>query len=229
MLIADDERIVREAVAELIDWESMDIQIVGLCRNGLEALDVIMDAAPDIVMTDIKMPGMDGLELIGKIHQIDQRIQFIILSGYQEFEFAKKAMQFGVRHYLLKPINEKQIIDAVQQIKQNFDDLQPPVERLAAQLVHQYGLPCAAITMRRSIHAQHNRIRALLLNQKQAYFSKEYDIHISDRVGSGDSFSGGLIYALLQGFFPSKAVEFAAAACCWAVARAVCAFCSAAW
>ena len=135
MLIADDERIVREAVAELIDWESMDIEIVGLCRNGLEALDVIMDTAPDIVMTDIKMPGMDGLELIGKIHQIDQRIQFIILSGYQEFEFAKKAMQFGVRHYLLKPINEKQIIDAVQQIKQNFDDLQPPVERLAAQLV----------------------------------------------------------------------------------------------
>lgn len=135
MLIADDERIVRESVSELIDWKSMEIQIVGCCKNGLEALDVIMDTAPDIVMTDIKMPGMDGLELIGKIRQIDQRIQFIILSGYQEFEFAKQAMQFGVRHYLLKPISEEQIIEAVQQIKQNFDDLQPPVERLCSQLV----------------------------------------------------------------------------------------------
>ena len=134
-------------------------------------------------------------------------------------EKARKVLEPYMAYLDLLIANEEHIKTLFDIHSENIDPktgelTEAGIEELAAQLVHQYGLPCAAITMRRSIHAQHNRIRALLLNQKQAYFSKEYDIHISDRVGSGDSFSGGLIYALLQGFFPSKAVEFAAAACC---------------
>lgn len=120
MIIADDERIIRETICKLIDWESLGIQIVGLCKNGLEAYDAIIDEYPDIVLTDIKMPGLSGLDLIEKLTQTHERIQFIILSGYGEFEYAKKAMRYGIKHYLLKPCNEQQIITAVEDVKQEL-------------------------------------------------------------------------------------------------------------
>ncbi len=113
LLIADDERIIRESIYELIDWASLDIQITACCKNGLEALNAIIDTAPDIVMTDIRMPGIDGLELIDKIRSLDSHIRFIILTGYPEFEYARRALHYGVQEYLLKPISEEAIIEAV--------------------------------------------------------------------------------------------------------------------
>lgn len=128
MIIADDERIIRETISRLIDWESLGIQIVGLCKNGLEAYDAIIDEYPDIVLTDIKMPGLSGLDLIEKLTQTHERIQFILLSGYGEFEYAKKAMRYGIKHYLLKPCNEQQIIDAVEDVKHEL--LKDPLESI---------------------------------------------------------------------------------------------------
>ena len=81
---------------------------------------MILDLYPDIVLTDIRMPGLSGLELIERMHEINKDMQFIILSGYNEFEYAKTAMQYGVRHYLLKPCSEQQIIDSIKEIKQDF-------------------------------------------------------------------------------------------------------------
>lgn len=95
LLIADDERIIRETIFNIIDWKKHDIEVIGLCKNGIEAYDMILDESPDIVLTDIRMPGMGGLELIRKIRQTDLQIQFIILSGYGEFEYAKEAMSYG--------------------------------------------------------------------------------------------------------------------------------------
>lgn len=112
MIIADDERIIRETISTLIDWKEYGIELIGLCSNGMEAYDMILDESPDLVITDIRMPGMNGLELIARIAETDLDTQFILLSGYGEFEYAKQAMKYGVRHYLLKPCNEQQIIDA---------------------------------------------------------------------------------------------------------------------
>lgn len=113
LLIADDEKIIRETVRTFIDWKSLNIEVVGTCKNGLEAYDAILDEYPDIVLTDIKMPKLSGLELIQRITQTHDNIEFIILSGYSEFSYAKEAMKYGIKHYLLKPCNEQQIIDAV--------------------------------------------------------------------------------------------------------------------
>lgn len=116
LIIADDESIIRETISRIIDWRENDIELVGLCKNGLEAYDAILDESPDIVLTDIRMPGMDGLELIRRISATDLNTQFIILSGYGEFEYAKTAMKYGVKHYLLKPCNELQILESVRDI-----------------------------------------------------------------------------------------------------------------
>lgn len=115
MIIADDERIIRETISTLIDWKQYGIELIGLCSNGMEAYDMILDESPELVITDIRMPGMNGLDLIARISETDLDTQFILLSGYGEFEYAKQAMKYGVRHYLLKPCNEQQIIDAVRE------------------------------------------------------------------------------------------------------------------
>lgn len=121
LLIADDERIIRETISSIINWRDYDIEVIGLCQNGIQAYDMILDESPDIVLTDIRMPGMDGLELIRRVSQTDLHTQFIILSGFGEFEYAKEAMRCGVRHYLLKPCNETQIIECVQECRKDLE------------------------------------------------------------------------------------------------------------
>lgn len=116
LIIADDERIIRETISTIIDWKKYDIELVGLCKNGLEAYDMILDESPDIVLTDIRMPGMDAMELIEKTSEIDSPPQFILLSGYGEFEYAKRAMKYGVKHYLLKPCHESQILESIRDV-----------------------------------------------------------------------------------------------------------------
>lgn len=117
LIIVDDERVIRETISKLIDWKSMGINVVGVCKDGIEAYDAIVDEYPDIVLTDIKMPGLSGLELIQRIMQTYDKIEFVILSGYGEFNFAAEAMKYGVKHYLLKPCNEVQIIEVMEEIK----------------------------------------------------------------------------------------------------------------
>ena len=123
LLIADDERVIRETLADIIDWKSYGIEVIGLCQNGIEAYEMMQDETPDIVLTDIRMPGLTGLELIEYAHRAQLPIQFIILSGFGEFEYAKQAMKYGVQHYLLKPCNEKQIIECIQECKANSSNM----------------------------------------------------------------------------------------------------------
>lgn len=124
LLIADDEKVIRQTISTLIDWESLNIEVVGLCKNGLEAYDAILDKYPDIVLTDIQMPKLSGLELIRKITQNKDNIQFIILSGYDEFSYAKEAMGYGIKHYILKPCSEEEIIAAVKEaVKDHYEKI----------------------------------------------------------------------------------------------------------
>jgi len=140
LVIVDDEKIIRETISTIIDCNSLDIEVIGTCKNGIEAYDMILDEYPDIVLTDIKMPGLSGLELIEKIRQTDEDIKFVILSGYGEFDYAKTAMKYGVKHYLLKPCNENQIIDVMKQVAQDcyrtraLQEMQNKHQKLIANL-----------------------------------------------------------------------------------------------
>lgn len=120
MMIVDDEKIIRDGISTIIDWKSYGIEIACVCKDGLEAYDMIIDEYPDIVITDIKMPALDGLSLINRALSINKNIEFIILSGYSEFELAQQAMSYGVRHYLLKPCGENELIDAVKRVEKEI-------------------------------------------------------------------------------------------------------------
>ena len=140
LIIADDERIIRESISTLIDWNSLGIELIGLCSDGIEAYNMILDECPDIVLTDIRMPGLSGLDLIERISQTDLNIQFILLSGFGEFEYAKQAMRYRVHHYLLKPCNEEQIIESIKDVIQEhyhqkaFQDMQNRQKTLLSNL-----------------------------------------------------------------------------------------------
>ncbi|QUI22781.1 response regulator [Vallitalea pronyensis] len=115
LLIVDDERIIRTGLANLVPWSQYNIEIIE-AFNGLNGLDMIRQHHPEFVMTDLKMPGMGGLRLIEEAIKIDPSIIFVILSGYNEFEFAQKAMSYGVKHYLLKPADEIEVLDIIKKI-----------------------------------------------------------------------------------------------------------------
>ena len=113
LLLADDEKIICESMASIIPWEDLDIQLIGPCYNGIDALDMILDELPEIVITDIRMPVLSGLDLIERVSELGLNTQFILLSGYSEFEYAKKAMEAKAVNYLLKPIDVQEFLKVI--------------------------------------------------------------------------------------------------------------------
>lgn len=109
VLIADDEPKVLLLIKNLIEWDELGLELVATANDGLSALSAIADVGPDIVITDIRMPGCDGIELIGRAKELNPAIDFIIISGYRHFDYAQKAIRFGVEDYLLKPLKAAEI------------------------------------------------------------------------------------------------------------------------
>lgn len=119
--IADDEASIRQGLKLLVDWQALGYTLCGEAGNGTDALAGITREQPDLVLIDIRMPGLTGLELIGRLTSLGFAGHFIILSGYSDFEYAKTAMHYNVRHYLTKPIDEDELIEAVNDISALID------------------------------------------------------------------------------------------------------------
>lgn len=120
VIIADDEENVCQLIRSLIDWQSLDMEIVGVAHNGLEALDLIKTLSPDLMISDIRMPGYDGLEMIRRAKNIKQNLDFIIISGYPHFEYAQNAIKYGVSDYLLKPIKKDDFMVALSKMRGRY-------------------------------------------------------------------------------------------------------------
>ena len=116
VLIADDEHRVCQLIRHLIPWEEFDLELSGIAYNGIEAYELIRREQPDIVITDIRMPGYDGLTLLEKSKELDSSISFIIVSGYKDFEYAQKALKYGAEDYILKPVSNDDIIRILRKI-----------------------------------------------------------------------------------------------------------------
>ena len=124
LLIVDDEDIEREGIANLIDWEQHGIKMVGTAWNGIDGLEQMERLRPNIVLVDIKMPGMNGLEMIHQARPLYPETVFIILSGYGEYEFTSQAMEEGIRHYILKPCDEEKITTVIKQVQAELAEQQ---------------------------------------------------------------------------------------------------------
>ncbi len=110
VILADDEKWILESLKGTLDWESYGYEIIGEAYNGIEAFDRIMSCKPDAAFIDIRMPGMNGLELIRKLYEVDADVHCVVASGYAEFEYARQAMQYGAAGYCLKPFDPEEIV-----------------------------------------------------------------------------------------------------------------------
>lgn len=116
ILIVDDDEIIVEAICMMIEKNSLDIKISGKAFNAIDALDIIEKKSPDIVLTDITMPGMSGIDLMREIRERKLPAKIIVLSAYREFEYAQQALQLGAAEYILKPVSEQKLITALNKV-----------------------------------------------------------------------------------------------------------------
>lgn len=120
VFLVEDEMIIRNGVKRSIDWEKEGYEFVGEASDGELAYPLILKEKPDIMITDIRMPFMDGLELSRLVKTELPNIKILILSGYDEFQYAKEAIKIGVTDYLLKPISSAKLLEALGQVKENI-------------------------------------------------------------------------------------------------------------
>lgn len=121
VMIADDELIIREGLRCIIDWEELGFEIATEASNGEEALQKIIETQPDLVMLDIRMPKLLGVDVIRQAREQGFNGQFIILSGYTDFEYTQAAIQYNVAYYLTKPIDEDELCETVKKIREDLD------------------------------------------------------------------------------------------------------------
>lgn len=122
LMIVDDEYNIRDGLVNVIRWKDYNVQVVGEASNGLMALEKFKELLPDIVITDIHMDEMNGLEFAEKARQEKPDVKVIILSGYDEFEYAKKAIEIKVFSYILKPVLPEELIEIVQKLISEMEE-----------------------------------------------------------------------------------------------------------
>lgn len=122
VVLADDERKVIFLLRELIDWDKLGYEIVGVAHDGLRALELVADKQPHLLVTDIRMPGCSGLDLIRQAKERQPGMHFIIISGYREFEYAQSALKYGVEDYLLKPIKKEELTSLLLRLRDKLGE-----------------------------------------------------------------------------------------------------------
>ena len=121
VLLADDEEEIRTGISRKIDWASLGFVLVGEAGNGEEALELAEQLRPDVVLTDIKMPFLDGLELCRRLRVFLPGARLVVFSGFDDFEYARRAVSMGVSEYILKPINAPELIQVLDKLREQLD------------------------------------------------------------------------------------------------------------
>ena len=174
IILVDDEEEVRKSIIKQIDWESAGFQVVGDAENGEDALEKIEVLEPDVVLTDIRMPYMDGLTLAEKILQRYPSTKVVIFSGYDDFEYAQKAIKLNVTEYILKPVNVEELTSILKRIKYNLDE-EIEEKRNVSRLRENYRKSLPIIREQFFNDMVHRRLADDLIESKL----REYDIPIT--------------------------------------------------
>lgn len=176
-LVVEDEFGTRNGISMLIQESGLPCKVVGLCENGFEGLEKVKLFHPDLVITDIKMPRMDGISMIENIISWGESPKFIILSGYAEFQYAQKALKMGVEDYLLKPMSMDDFLETMERIcgkllagTQGTDQDPPPNPDL--------DYPPIAMSMLKYIYNNYRQQISLEAFALQSKITPEYASHI---------------------------------------------------
>ena len=121
LFLVEDEIVMRDGIKSQIDWKKEDIEFAGEASDGELAYPMILETKPDILLTDIKMPFMDGLELSALVRKELPETRIIILSGYDEFSYAQRAVSLGVTEYLLKPLPPEELLGCIRKVKKEIE------------------------------------------------------------------------------------------------------------
>lgn len=122
ILLVDDELEIRDGMIQKLDWHQLGYDVAAAAENGVEALEKADQVQPDVIMTDIRMPFMDGLEFIEKVIERLPAVKIIVFSGFDDFEYAQKAINLGVEEYILKPISARQLEESLIKLKKKMDE-----------------------------------------------------------------------------------------------------------
>lgn len=122
LMVCDDEQIMIESVRHIVEKEFSDIRIIETARSGREAIEKTLTTKPDIILTDIRMPGINGLDAIKEIKKVHNDVKIVIVSVYEFFEYAKQAVELGVSEYLIKPVKKERLVDTLQRVMAQLND-----------------------------------------------------------------------------------------------------------
>lgn len=114
VVLVEDSKLLRTGMKFTFDWDALDCEIIGDAENGQEGLKLVRQTQPDIVITDIRMPGIDGLEMIGQLNSEGNSAVFIIISAYSDFNYAQQAVRYGVADYLVKPFTDAEMVSSLE-------------------------------------------------------------------------------------------------------------------
>lgn len=164
----DDEYLVRYGLRETIPWQALGVEIVAEAADGWSGWEEVMAHRPELVITDIKMPVADGIEMMRMVQEQGVRTKFIVLSGYDDFEYAKHAMKYGTIDYILKPVENDKLIEAIVRMKEQVEK---------EQIIHRLGkekLLAELVGMLKMIRTQKTALTSATVNDILAYIHAHY-------------------------------------------------------
>lgn len=163
LLIVDDEEEIREGLASYFPWEEVGFRVVATAANGQEAFQTILHGGIDVALTDVRMPVMTGIELAQAVFRQRLRVTVVFLSAFRDFEYAQKAIQFGVKRYVLKPTDYREITSVFLEIKQDLDKgVSPDGEENSGVAPHAKPLRTEAVVNAVRAYVQRDYSRATL-------------------------------------------------------------------
>ncbi len=139
VILVDDERLIVRGLSSVVPWAELGCEVAGVAYDGKSGLELVRSLKPDIVLTDIRMPNMDGLTMLAAIRSEHPQIQTTVLTAYRDFDYARQALTLGVCRYLLKPSNLEELKEAVRQMVSRLDNLPVRKEEAEEETVHAAG------------------------------------------------------------------------------------------
>ena len=148
VVVADDEEEIRRSLVRRVKWEEIGFEVVGEAENGADALELVEELEPDLLLTDIKMPFLSGIELARAVREVRPMVQIAFLSGFDDFTYAQQAIQYNIVSYMLKPISAKEIEAELIKIKKpwisEWKNLQKKEKRSWTSAKTQFLIPLFA-------------------------------------------------------------------------------------